>query len=169
MAPEDIEKTAVATPFGLFEFMYMTYGLRNAGQSFQWYVDRALGDLDFVFICVDDILIASASEAEHVAHLRTVFERLKQYHLRLNTDKCVFGVPEIEFLGYRAHANGITPTTKKVEAILNFPKPKTVVKLRRLLGMINFYRRGILHAASEQAPLNALLKDSRRNDRREIA
>ena len=59
--------------------MFMTYGLRNASQTFQRYVDRALGDLDFVFVYIDDILIASTSEEEHARHLRIVCERLKSF------------------------------------------------------------------------------------------
>lgn len=162
MAPEDVEKTAVITPFGLFEYLFMTYGLRNASQSFQRYVDRALGDLDFVFVYIDDILVASSSEAEHAAHLRTVFERLKSFQLRLNVSKCVLGSPEIEFLGYTVSSGRIRPTASKAEAILRFPKPRTVVELRRILGMINFYRLSIPHAAEMQAPLNVYLKDSKK-------
>ena len=169
MAPEDVEKTAVITPFGIFEYLFMTYGLRNASQSFQRYVDRALGDLDFVFVYIDDILVASSSEAEHAAHLRTVFERLKKFQLRLNVSKCVLGSPEIEFLGYTVSSQGIRPTASKSEAILRFPKPKTVAELRRFLGMINFYRLSIPHAAPMQAPLNVYLRDSKKNDKRPIA
>ena len=168
MAPEDIKKTAVITPFGLFEFIYMTYGLRNASQTFQRYVDRVLGDLDFVFVYIDDILIASSSKEEHESHLRTVFERLKQFHLRLNTSKCVLGVPDIEFLGYLINKDGIRPTSDKVEAIKKFSKPETIAELRRFLGMVNFYRQSVPQAASDQAPLNAFLKDSRKNDKRPI-
>lgn len=121
MAPEDIEKTAVITPFGLFEFMYMTYGLRNASQTFQRYVYRALRDLDFVFVYIDDILIASEAEEEHAKHLRIVCERLKSFHLRLNMSKCVLAAQEIEFLGYLINHKVIRPTTKKVETIAQFP------------------------------------------------
>ena len=130
IAPEDIKKTAVITPFGLFEFLYMTYGLRNASQTFQRYVGRALRDLDFVFVYIDDILIASASAAEHDGHLRIFFDRLKRFHLTWNTSKCVLGVQEIEFLGYQINHKGIRPTTKKVEAIVHFPKPKTIIELK---------------------------------------
>lgn len=72
VADEDIAKTAVITPFGLFEFTVMTFGLRNAAQSFQRYIHRVLKDLDFVFVYIDDILIASESVEEHKLHLRTV-------------------------------------------------------------------------------------------------
>ena len=72
MAPEDITKTAIVTPFGLFEYKFMTYGLRNASQTFQHQIFRALGDLEFVFAFIDDILIASTFLEKHEAHLHNV-------------------------------------------------------------------------------------------------
>ncbi|XP_015434215.1 PREDICTED: uncharacterized protein LOC107190013 [Dufourea novaeangliae] len=168
MAPEDVENMAVITPFGLFEYLFMTFGLRNASQSFQRYINRALGDLDFVCVYIDDILVASESLVHHEMHLRAVFQRLKEFHLRFNADKCVFGASELEFLGYSINSAGIRPTTKTVDAITNFPQPKTIAQLRRFLGMANFYRRNLPNAVQSQAPLNAFLTDSRKNDRREI-
>lgn len=168
MAPEDIEKTAIITPFGLFEYLFMTFGLRNASQSFQRYINRALGDLDYVFIYIDDILIASSSPQEHSHHLEVVFERLKEFQLRLNVDKCVFSVPELEFLGYQINSKGIRPTLEKVEAICRFQRPETVAALRRFLGMVNFYRRCLVNAATTLAPLNSYLVGAVKNDKREI-
>ncbi|XP_076278431.1 uncharacterized protein LOC143208168 [Lasioglossum baleicum] len=168
MAPEDVEKTAVTTPFGLFEFLFMTFGLKNASQSFQRFLNRVLGDLDFVFVYIDDILVASSSEEEHAEHLRVVFQRLNEHYLRVNPSKCVFGVSEIEFLGHTINSSGIKPLASKVEAINNFPEPKRVVDLRRFLGMVNFYRRNIPRAAHLQAPLNEFLHESKKNDTREI-
>lgn len=78
VAVEDIPKAAVITLFGLFEFPVMTFGLRNAIQTFQRDISKALGDLDYVFAYVDDILIFSSSVAEHKEHLREVFKRLKK-------------------------------------------------------------------------------------------
>lgn len=168
IAGEDVEKTAIATPFGLFEFRYMMFGLCNASQTFQRYIDSNLGDLDFVYSYIDDILIASNSLEEHYEHLRTVFRRLKGAHLRLNVSKCVFAVEELEFLGYLVDSRGIRPTLSRVEHIINFPRPRTVVELRRFIGMVNFYRRNIPRAASVQAPLNSYFSKSRKNDKTEI-
>jgi transposase InsO family protein len=169
VAKEDIQKTAVITPFGLFEYVSMTFGLRNAAQTFQRYIHRALSDLDFVFAYIDDILIASSSIEEHKEHLRTVFRRLKEFGLFINPAKCILGVEEIIFLGHLINSQGFKPTTEKVTAIQNYPKPRTIVELRRFLGALNFYRRSLPHAASVQAPLHAFLSDSRKNDKREIA
>ena len=169
IAPNDIPKTAVITPFGLFEYTVMTFGLRNAGQSFQRYIHRVLGDLHFVFAYIDDILIASSTHEEHENLLRIVFQRLKEYSLRINLGKCEFGKSELEFLGYRLNHKGCFPTPEKVQAITNFTKPKTIVELRRFLGMVNFYRRSHKHAAEVQAPLQRFVRDSRKNDMRLIS
>lgn len=147
----------------------MTYGLRNAGQTFQRQIFRALGDLEFVFAFIDDILIASATPEEHESHVRIVLQRLKEFHLRLNVEKCQFGKSELEFLGYNINSEGCKPTPGKVQAVREFPKPRTVIELRRFLGLVNFYHRILRNAASVQAPLNEYLRDSRKNDKREIA
>lgn len=100
MNPDDIPKTAITTPFGLFEFVYMTFGLRNAAQTFQRLIHEVLRGLDFVFPYMDDICVASSSSGEHLSHLRQLLERLKQHNLRINVSKSVFGKSEIIFLGH---------------------------------------------------------------------
>ena len=77
VAQEDIQKTAITTPFGLFEFTRMPFELRNAAQSFQRFIDTVLRGLKFTYAYIDDVLIASSSEEEHKQHLRLVFNRLK--------------------------------------------------------------------------------------------
>lgn len=145
--PEDIQNTAVITHFGLSEYNVMTFDLRNAGQTFQRYFFQVLGDLDYVFTYIDDILIDSSSPAEHELHLREVLERLKKFRLRVNLDKCLFGKSELEFLSYFVNSEGNCPTPEKVKAIIEVPRPETIVELRRFLGLANFYRRNIRHAA----------------------
>lgn len=160
--PDDIPKTAITTPFGLFEFPFMTFGLRNAAQTFQRFMDEVLRGLDgFTYGYLDDILVFSSSEEEHRRHLRELFTRLKEYGLLVNSSKCTFGKAEIQFLGYLISADGTRPTTIKVQAIQDFAAPKTVKELRRFLGMINFYRRFIPNAAQIQAPLNSYLTGSK--------
>lgn len=157
---EDIEKTAITTPFGLYEFPYMTFGLRNAGQTFQRFVDEMTRGLDFCYTYLDDFLVFSSSPRQHEEHLHQLFERMSQYGILVNTSKCVFGATEVTFLGYHISAAGTKPTEAKVQAIKDFPAPTTVRQLRRFLGMINFYRRFLPNAAHTQAPLNALLTGS---------
>lgn len=154
---EDIPKTAITTPFGLYEFPFMTFGLRNAAQTFQRFMDEVLRGLDFCYAYLDDILVSSSSSHQHQDHLKQLFKRLSDYGVLINTNKCVFGQPEVQFLGYKVSAAGVKPLESKVQAIKDFPTPRTVKELRRFLGMLNFYHRFVPAAASIQAPLNSLL------------
>lgn len=155
--PEDIPKTSILTPFGLFEFPFMTFGLRNAAQTFQRFIDEVLLGLDFCYGYLDDILVFSSSLEQHKRHLHQLFERLTQYGVWINISKCLFGQSEVNFLGYHVAASGTRPLESKVHAIQDYAIPKTVKELRRFLGMINFYRRFVPNAAHLQAPLHSIL------------
>lgn len=163
--PKDIPKTAITTPFGLFEFCYMTFGLRNASQTFQRFMHSILRDLDFAFVYIDDILIASANTEEHGRHLRTVFERLQKNNLTINVGKCQFSKSEVQFLGHKIDARGILPSESRVSAIREFPQPGTTSELKKFLGMINYYRPFIKKAAHVQVRLQALIKGNKKNDK----
>ena len=155
---EDIPKTAVITPFGLFEFRRMPFGLRNAGQTFQRMMDSVLSGLQFCFVYLDDVLVASPTHQEHVQHLEKVLQRLETHGLVLNAEKCQLGVKELDYLGHHVSATGITPIIGRVEAIKSFPQPKTVKQLQTYLGMVNFYRRFLPKAAQVLKPLTDSLK-----------
>jgi len=90
----DIQKTSITTPFDLFELPFMSFGLRNAAQTFQRFIDNILKDLDFCFAYLDDILFYSRSHQEHQQHLRTVFTILQNYGILLNPSNFLFRVPE---------------------------------------------------------------------------
>ena len=153
----DIKKTAVTTPFGLFEFLRVPFGLKNAAQTFQRFMNQVLRGLDFCVTYIDDVLIASSSDTEHMQHLEQVFERFRQYGIVINPIKCQFGKASVNFLGHNISASGITPLPEKVEAISSFPIPQTMKQLRQFLGMVNFYRRFLPNCAEVLAPLTNLL------------
>ncbi|KAL0867492.1 hypothetical protein ABMA27_008276 [Loxostege sticticalis] len=140
----------------------MTFGLRNAAQTFQRFIDEALKDLPFCYGYIDDILVFSRSESLHFQHLQQLFQRLSEYGIVVNTAKCEFGRSRITFLSHEVTADGIRPLADKVKALQDYPVPKTVTELRRFLGMYNFYRRFIPGAAQIQGPLNALLSGPKR-------
>lgn len=165
---QEVEKTAIITPMGLYEFPRMPFGLRNAGQTFVRFLNSVLAGLDFVFTFIDDILVASKSEQEHRCHLNEIFKRLDENGIAINQAKCEFGKPEVEFLGYLVSKEGIKPVPNKMEAITKYPKPETIQELRRFLGMVNFYRKNIPHAAKYQATLNKYLSHSKKNDKTKI-
>jgi len=160
MAKADIPKTAICTPFGVFEYLFMPFGLKNAAQTFQRLMDRLFRHLPFVFVYLDDILIASHSDAEHLNHLGQVFAILQSNGLQLNPAKCVFASASLSFLGHKVDATGIAPLPKHVQALLDFPPPCDLKQLQRYLGMINFYRRFLPGIAGVLQPLTDLLRGS---------
>ena len=163
--PADIPKTAITTPFGLFEFTRMPFGLRNAAQTFQRFMDQVLRGLDFCYTYIDDVLIASETPADHKVHLRLVFERFVSYGILINPAKCVLGVNQLRFLGHHVNNKGVTPLPEQVQVIRDFPQPTSLRQLREFLGLINFYHRFIPRCADVLTPLNALLKATPSNSR----
>jgi transposase InsO family protein len=156
--PADIPKTAVITPFGLFEFLRMPFGLKNAGMTFQRLMDHVFANMPFVFVYLDDILIASRTDEEHVEHVALVLEQLRKFGLVINADKCEFGVSTVEFLGHVISEHGATPQVRHVEAIVSFKAPSDQKGLMRFLGLLNFYRKFIANAALILLPLTEALK-----------
>ena len=153
VAEEDIAKTVITTPFGTFEFLRMRFGLKNAGQTFQRMMDEILGDLDYLFVYMDDVLVASRNSEEHTEHFRQLFRRLAEHDLVVSPAKCQFGQTKIEFLGHTVTKDGVEPLPEKVAAIDQFPMPSTPDGLRQFLGMINFYNLFIPNAAQIMKPL----------------
>lgn len=168
VAEEDRHKTAIITPFGLFEFNRMPFGLRNAAQSFQRFIDTVLRGLKFCHGYLDDLLVASKNEEEHRQHLEEVCKRLKRYGLSINVAKSIFTESEIEYLGYKVTKDGIRPLEKRVTAVTSFKKPNNTAELRRYLGMINFYHRFINNAATILTPLNKYLAGKKKKDKQPI-
>jgi hypothetical protein len=123
MAAQDIAKTVIITPFGLFEYLFMPFGLRNAAQTFQRFIDSLLKPLPFVFCYLDNIIIASNSLEEHIEHLRQIFTILQENGLQINPAKCVFAVAAVEFLRHRVDQDSVRQLQRHVQAISDFPPP----------------------------------------------
>ncbi|KAK4467588.1 hypothetical protein MN116_000252 [Schistosoma mekongi] len=163
VAPADICKTAITTPFGLYEFLRMPFGLTNAAQTFQRFIDTVLRGLNFVYAYIDDLLVASSTTDEHLQHLRQLFQRLSAYGIVVNPEKCEFGKSSLQFLGHVVNSQGITPIPANVEVINNYPVPESFKKLRQFLGLVNYYRRFIPHCAQVAQPLTDLLRGHSRS------
>jgi Reverse transcriptase (RNA-dependent DNA polymerase) len=121
--PEHVAKTAIITPFGLYEFLRMPFGLRNAGQTFQRLMDEVMAGLPFCFVYLDDVLVASRDHMQHEQHLREVLTRLQWHGLVLNAEKCQFGVESIEYLGHCITVSGIRPLETRLHVIKGYPQP----------------------------------------------
>uniref|UniRef100_A0A5S6QZM1 RNA-directed DNA polymerase n=1 Tax=Trichuris muris TaxID=70415 RepID=A0A5S6QZM1_TRIMR len=141
----------------------MPFGLRNAAQTFQRFVDQVTRGLNCCFVYLDDILVASKTMAEHDAHLAELFQRFVRFGVKINPDKCIFHAADLEFLGYHLSTQGIRPLDEIVATIRNFPRPSTMNELRRFLGCVNFYGRFIPKAAALLVPLERLVSSRSRN------
>ena len=155
MHPADIPKTAIITPFGLFEFLRLPFRLRNAAQTFQRMMDRIFGDLPFCFVYLDDILVFSNSLEDHQLHLRHVLDLCCLHGLIINLEKCVFAPSQVEYLENLVSSSGSAPLHKHLSAITAFPPTADHPALQWFLGIVNFYRKVIGGAALILRPLTA--------------
>jgi hypothetical protein len=145
MDPASIEKTAFPTPNGLYEWTVMPFGLCNAVSTFQRFIERVLRGLigSFVHVYLDDILVFSESWSEHLSHLKTVFERLRQAGVKLKPSKCHLAEKEIAYLGHKLDSHGVRKDESKVSSVRNYPRPMNAIELRRFLGLVGYYRKFI--------------------------
>ena len=149
--PRDRHYTTVTTPWGLFQFRRLAMGLQNSAQAFQRYLQDVLADVEDVFIYLDDLLIFSRNQEEHLATLESIFAKLAAAGLSISLGKCVFGQDSVEYLGYKVDAAGITPMAKKVEALAKFPAPTKQKELLAFLGALNYYRASLPNLTPEES------------------
>ncbi|CAF1509572.1 unnamed protein product, partial [Didymodactylos carnosus] len=160
---EDIEKTAFRTRYGHFEFVVMPFGLTNAPPTFMKLMNSIFYEhLDsFIIVFIDDILIFSKNEEEHLKHLQTTLDILRKNNLYAKADKCEFICPQLEFLGHIVSRDGISVDDKKIEAIRKYPRPTYVSDIRSFIDLAGFYRRFIAAFSQLAAPLTDLEKADR--------
>ena len=160
MSPGDIHKTAFRTHDGLYEFLVMAFGLCNAPATFQALINDVLRPFlrRFVLVFFDDILIYSYTWADHLRHLRVVFGALQQHQLFVKRSKCAFAASSVAYLGHVVSAAGVTMDPAKVQAVREWPLPRSARAVRGFLGLAGYYRKFVHHYGSIAAPLTALLK-----------
>jgi hypothetical protein len=158
---EDIPKTAVRTPQGLYQFKVLPFGLTNAPATFQKVMNDVLQPLlgKCVLVYMDDILVYSKNAAEHEEHLCAVLQLLREHKLNCKLKKCSFFQSEVAFLGHLVSGAGVRADPQKVEAVRAWPAPRTVHDIRCFLGLTNYFRKFILWYSSIARPLMDLLKD----------
>ena len=157
-------KTAFRTRYGHFEYLVIPFGLTNAPATFQAYINKSLTGLmdKFCVVYLDDILIYSDAQSEHLDHVKQVLERLRRFGLYASLKKCDFFTTKVEFLGFIVSTNGLAMDQRRVAAIQEWPKPKSYHEVQVFLGFVNFYRRFIHHYSQIAGPLTGLLKGSQR-------
>lgn len=148
-------KTAFQTTSGQYQFKVMPFGLTNAPATFQRLMRTTLRGLD-VPVYLDDVIIPSRNEPEHLSSLEELFNRLLNAGLKLKPAKCHFGKRKVEYLGFIVGEGRLAPNPDRVAAIRDYPTPATPLELQRFLGMALFYSRFVRHFAEIASPLYRL-------------
>src|SRR3954465_4094390 len=160
MAEEDREKTAFNTESGTYYYRVMPFGLRNAGATYQRLVNKIFKHQigRNIEVYVDDMLVKSAKEVDHIKDLKETFEVLRKYNMKLNPQKCVFGVTARKFLGFMVTNRGIEANPDQIKAIHDLKEPKTLHDIQKLNGKLAALSRFLAKGAEKSFPFLKLLK-----------
>ena len=157
---EDVQKTAIRTRNGHYEFLVMPFGVTNAPSVFMDLMNRVFHMyLDwFVVVFIDDILVYSTNHQDHGEHLKTVLGVLREKQLFAKLKKCEFWLEEVSFFGHLISKDGIAVDPNKIEAVVNWERPTNVHKIRSFLGLASYYRRFVKGFSTLSGPLTSLTK-----------
>ena len=149
-------KTAFVMPFGKYKFLQAPFGLAQAPAFFQHLMNKVLDNCPFAMTYLDDIIIFSDTEAEHLAHIEEIFKRLEAADLKMKRSKCDFFKKHIHYLGHLISADGIRPLKDKLDTIHDMPAPRNSKEVKQFLSLTGYYRKFVLHFADLSRPLAQL-------------
>ena len=160
MKEEDISKTTFRTRYGHYEFVVMPFGLTNAPAAFMSLMNTIFRQyLDkFIIVFIDNILVYSDDEKDHVEHLRVALQVLRDNRLYAKLSKCDFWMKEVNFLGHIISKKGISVDPAKIQTVLEWPTPKTVTDIRSFLGLTGYYRKFIKDFSLIVIPMTRLTR-----------
>jgi ribonuclease HI len=163
MKEEDKASTSFITPFGTYCFVGMPEGLKNAGSTFSRLTKTVLESHvgQNIFMYVDDIVVASKNKEDHLADLAETFANMWEARLRLNPEKCVFGVRQGKILGYLVSHRGIEANPTKIQAIINMMPPQSTKDVQRLTGRLAALNRFISKSAERSLPFLKTLRGAK--------
>ena len=166
MHENSIQKTAFNTDKGHFEFKRMPFGLKNAPATFQRLINFVLRDYinKICLVYLDDIIILGTSLQEHIENIRKVFSKLKEHNLKIQIDKSEFLKKEVAYLGHIVSSEGVKPNPSKIQAVKEFPIPKTPKEIKTYLGLLGYYRKFIPDFAKLTKPMTKCLKKGNKVD-----
>jgi hypothetical protein len=142
----------------LYQWKFLSFGLKNAPAEFQRVMDRVFSGLEFVKCYIDDIIVFSTSAQKHRTHLTEVFARLRLHGLKLHPGKCKFYCDRVEYLGHMIYPGGLGVVASKVEVVMSIPKPRDVSRLRAFLGLCNYYCKFVKTFSAIAKPLTMLTR-----------
>jgi len=160
MHPKDKAKTAFSTKRGLFQYTVLPFGLCNAPSTFQRLMDKVLNGLAWkrCILYLDDVIVFGPNFDTTLSNLEVVLSRLRNANLKLKPSKCKLFQQSVEFLGHIVSSKGVSCDPKKIEAVKNWPRPKTVKEVRSFLGFAQYYRKFIRQFSILAGPLYDLTK-----------
>jgi hypothetical protein len=160
MKEVDIPKTSFRTHEGHYEFLVMPFSLCNAPSTFQSIMNHVFHPFlhHFVLVFFDDILIYSKTWRTHLVHVDRFLHLLSQHQIFLKQSKCAFGTSKVKYLGHLVGKVGVRVDPKKIEAMQDWPHPKTLKSLCGFLGLTCYYHKFVKNYGKIAAPLTALLK-----------
>ncbi|CAL0314908.1 unnamed protein product [Lupinus luteus] len=164
MYPPDQEKTAFITDQAAYCYTVMPFGLKNAGATYQRMMSKVFdGQIgDHMEVYMDDMIAKSLPGEDHVSILESIFKQLRKYNMRLNPEKCTFGVEAGKFLGFLLTSRGIEANPAKCQAIISMRSPHTVKEVQQLNGRLAALSRFLPSAAKHSLPLFQLLRKSKK-------
>ena len=151
-------KMAFVTPFGKYEFLMVPFGLAQAPAYFQLLMNKVLKGLEFAMTYLDDIIIFSQNELQHLEHLEIVVSHLREAGLKMKHSKCDFSKSEIHYLGHLISPEGISPLPNKLDSIKHMPVPNSIKEIKQFLGLTGYYRKFVPRFADISRPLTTLMK-----------
>ena len=162
MHEDDQEKTSFVTSQGLFYYRVMPFGLKNAGTTYQRLKNRMFVPQigRNVQVYMDDMLVKSRREEDHLKDLKETFDTLRSYSMKLNPGKCTFGVTTRKFLGFMVSQRGIEANPDKIRAIMEMKPPKNVKEVQSLNGKVAALNRFVLKVMDKCLPFFHTLKKS---------
>ena len=155
-------KTAFVTPFRKYRFLMVPFGLAQASVYFQLLMNKVLKGLKFAMTYLDDIIIFSENELQHLEHLEIVFSHLQEAGLKMKHSKCDFFKSEIHYLGHLISPEGISPLPNKLDCMKHMPAPKDAKEIKQFLGLTGYYRKLVPRFADISRPLTTLMKKDRK-------
>ena len=155
---ESQKYVTVNTHRGLYRYKRLPFGIASAPAIFQWTMENLLQGIPGVCVYIDDIIVTGKDDEEHLNNLNEVLSRVEKAGMRLKKEKCVYMMPEVEYLGHKINSKGLQPSEHKVAATTEAPAPRDVSELKSFLGMVNYYGKFLPNIATLLAPLYRLLR-----------